>query len=655
MKDEQTPPTLQMEDERTQPEFSLHEVKRTQPELPQQEKTPTPAESPGPAEVADDLFLSSEHVAPIHAYLPPQVAQEEEPAASPAPEDEGIPTLELPLTWEVEAPDDAPQSEAADEEDRLVLPEPEELPQRPTPLGPEANILKENAPAATTVLPLEPPTLPTPEPAVDAPTPSPKPQEAANEASPTAAAETPAPPPTPTPPPPSGPAKAPMGPPLAQIPVDFHRFRRTMVLDTAVGCFRLHHDQLEPISPGHGAQRWCLWLYDGPSVQGPGVIRVDAPAKYAHLMAQRQLQRSGDLTDDAVFTPLTIRRLGKKQTLLAYRTIARSEHARLLATHERSAEGALLHDAGSLLVAYLASYRSQAPQAAILHLPGSLTAIVVQGRHVLWGRRQMLAAESGPLWEDAARNLRAEMDHAAREGGWQLSEVLWIVGLSSSRDLPPGGFTPLPVSTLHGPEGESYSALPGISTHLGFGPSLTPVPDRLAAALRPWEPWAYAAAMLMGLMLVGIGFLLKGQGDQFLRQGDLWGERKAALFSELNRLQAQTQFPPELLTQAQTTWTHAQEIRRAESSPPLAGVWNQLAELKPGACRVLSLEMAYDGPILRLTLTGGIELPMSQAQAVFNLFVRDLREAGFEPTTTDLRFDLDGNAFTLVLEKPLEN
>jgi len=599
-----------------------------------------------PGVLEDDDFLSPELVRPVAEHLPP--VEVESPSAAPQAPEEDIPVLEIPETWEVDGESQpifplepsAPAPEIAQENalpghapEAPLFPEPDDLP--PTPEAAD----------------LEPP-IP-PHPPEDEGRPEPRPEALTEELPQEGQATEPEPIPTAPPIPQSSATQSPMPTPAPrpQLPLDATRRHQEMVLETAGGRFLLREGTISPMEPGRVPSTWTLWLADGPSIQGPASITVDGAPKYAPLLAQRLLQRSGELTDDALLKPLTIKKLSKTRALLAYRIMSRAEGNRLLELHHRSGQGLLLHDAASFLTALLLHRTPKTPTAAILHLPGSLTAVVVQGQHVLWARRQMLAAESGPLWEESSRILLADIHQAGQSSGFQVGAILWVTGLAPHRDLPDGPFTPLPVLALQGPDGVRFSALPLLLPQLAFGPSLTPVPDRLAALLRPWEIWSAAAALILGLGLGAGGILLQHQAAQFHLQANALAGRKGELLTRLEQTRQATQFSPELTEQAQRVWNQAQRIRRAEASPPPAALWNELARIKPASCRLLTLEMAYDGPTLRLSLTGGMELPMTQAQAVFDAFLADLRQAGYQVAAADLRFDMDGNAFSLTIER----
>ncbi len=643
----------------------------------------------------DDDFLSPEHVLPNLPHLPepdlespPDLAQDDRrpdaqgaaPGATAAAENfpvtdqgappaEDIPTLEIPITWEIEpriaaaTPADPLAEEASAAPWPTLAPTPAETthPAAPgvphasfedgpwTPPSPEQSAVptKEAAPATPPAHDLWSPstaresTLET------------TPQEPSAPATPGSAApheEPPLPPPTAAAPPAPEPPSAPPPPVHPHIPVAPAPTRTSLVLDSTAGRFLIRGGELLPLQDHEGMDRWRLWLTDTRDTLGPGAVRVDAPPKYAPLLARRMLARGGEVDDTTTLRPLTRKRLGPNQTLLGFHLLSTVEETRLLRLHQRSAHGLLLHDTSTILYALLR--RHQGTVGGLIQLPGTITAMVVRDGHILWGRRQMLAEDAGPAWETAVRALRSDMDLAARDAGFELESVLWIAGLTPTREVPLDGALALPVCALVDEKGTThYSALPLAIDHLQHHTSLTPPLDRLAATLRPWEPLAWAAAILLGLFLGAGGFFLQETAATLAQQAELLARRKAELLNTLAQTKAEVDFPEDLSRQADGAFATAQAILRAETAPPLAAVWNELARIKPASCRITNLEIDYEGLELRLQLTGGLELPMTQAQAVFDAFQRDLTTAGYTVAAADLRFDLDGNAFTLSLAR----
>jgi hypothetical protein len=396
-----------------------------------------------------------------------------------------------------------------------------------------------------------------------------------------------------------------------------------------------------------GLERFRIWVADTRDTLGPGAVRVDAPPKYAPLLARRLLARGGELDDTTTLLPLSRKRLGPNQTLLGFHLMTSAETARLRHLHAKSGCGLLLHDASSLLFGILRGERGTV--AGFLQFPGSITALVVRQGHVLWGRRQMLAEDHGPAWANAVRALQTDITFAGKENGFEVEETLWVAGLTPTRDLPLEDARALPVCALRTETGTQYSALP--LAHVHHGASLTSFAERLAAAMRPWEPLAWAMVLLLGLCLAAGGLWLNSTAAGLAHQAEGLAARKAELLRDLAQVQQETAFSAERAALAQGVYATAQAVLQAEAAPPVAELWNELAHLKPEACRLLTLEMRYEPWRVQLQLTGGIELPMTQAQAVFDAFQRDLAAADYTVAAADLHFDMDGNAFTMTLHR----
>lgn len=581
----------------------------------------------------DDDFLSPEHVLANMPHIPepaPEAPADSTPgpaaenAAHPADLPPSEDLVELPSTWEVE-----------------------ELPEIPAEALTPPPAWSAPQPPAEAVSP------PTPSAAAPPETP---PTEDAHATLPDAPQERRTSPPADTPPaPPAAPSAAPNAPdptatstdaPLAQIPVA-PAPATEVVLDCSAGRMLLARGEITLLDEKDGLERFRLWVADTRDTLGPGAVRVDAPPKYAPLLARRLLARGGELDDTTTLLPLSRKRLGPNHTLLGFHLMTSAETARLGHLHAKSRHGLLLHDASSLLLGILRGERGTV--AGFLQFPGSITALVVRQGHVLWGRRQMLAEDHGPAWASAVRALQADITFAGKENGFEVDQTLWVAGLTPTRDLPLEDARALPVCALRTETGTRYSALP--LAHVHHGASLTSPTERLAAALRPWEPLAWAMVLLLGLFLTAGGLWLHSTAADLAQQAERLAARKAELLRDLAQVQQETAFSAEHAALAQGVHATAQAVLQAEAAPPVAALWNELARLKPESCRLLTLEMRYEPWSVQLQLTGGIELPMTQAQAVFDAFQRDLAAADYTVAAADLHFDMDGNAFTMTLHR----
>ncbi|BDV02076.1 hypothetical protein TDMWS_21610 [Thermodesulfomicrobium sp. WS] len=577
----------------------------------------------------EDDFLSPEHVLANMPHIPepaPETPAEEAdstpaPAAENAAHATDLPPnedlVEVPSSWEVEIVPEVPA-------EALIPP-----PGWSTPEPPAASTTAPHTPEA-------PPTEAAP----------PREQPAAPPAD-TPPAAPPA-PPSPSAPPPVTEDASPAS--FAQIPV-VPAPRTEVVLDCSAGRMLLARGELTLLGEKDGLDRFRLWVADTRDTLGPGAIRVDAPPKYAPLLARRLLARGGELDDASTLLPLSRKRLGPNQTLLGFHLMTSAEKARLAHLHAKSSQGLLVHDASSLLFGILRHERGTV--AGFLQFPGSITALVVRQGHVLWGRRQMLAEDQGPAWANAVRALQTDITFAGKENGFEVEETLWVAGLTSTRDLPLEDARALPVCALRTETGTQYSALP--LAHAHHGASLTSPAERLAAALRPWEPLAWGTMLLVGLFLAVGGLWLNSTAAGLAHQAEGLAARKAELLRDLAQVQQETAFSAERAALAQGVYATAQAVLQAEVTLPMAAVWNDLAHLKPEACRLLTLEMHYEASGVRVQLTGGIELPMTQAQAVFDAFQRELNAKGYTVAAANLHFDMDGNAFTLTLHRSFEN
>ncbi len=437
--------------------------------------------------------------------------------------------------------------------------------------------------------------------------------------------------------------------PLAAHAVRFPPF----VLDCSRGRFALSPGQFEPLQDDEIPSNWHALITDFHAAPGPGVMLVDAAPKYAHVLAQRILQRNGELTEDLELHILAKKKTGV-QTLLAYQLVPKQQRARLEALGERSSSGFLLHDSVTLLQGLLPSRPRGQTVTLILHLP--LTLILMSGRNgdILWTRRFALSDDHGPDFRASVSAAMHEMRQAERDLGFDVDHTVWIEGWSQAPMRPPEQSQPmevLPVRAMHHGSEIWHTALPDLIGRLDDKSAFTPVADRTLARLQPWEKWLWATTLAAGLFLGGAGWWLHGEAERIEHDGKLLQSHKTDLLSTLNALALTNRFPDQDREALARGLETAQKLRQAQSAPPAALLWNTVARLRPPSCRVQALEITYAADLVRVRLEGSIELGLTQAQAVYTDFLKSLDRAGLRVVQQDFRLDLDTNFFSLMLEQ----
>lgn len=428
------------------------------------------------------------------------------------------------------------------------------------------------------------------------------------------------------------------------------------VLECGSGRYLLAADRFQPLDEDEAPPFWHTLITDFHTAPGPGVILVETAPKYAHVLAQRTLQRNGELTDDLELHVLAKRRVAV-QTSLAYQLVPKQHRARLDTLSERSHAGFLLHDSATLLQGLIRSWPKGQTVALLFHLPLALVLMAGHNGAILWSRRFALASDEGADFASSVDAAMHDMRQAAREQGFDLDSTVWIEGWSQHAIQPPDQsrtMNVLPVRALRFDGQTWFTALPDLLGRLDNGTAFTPLAERTLARLQPWEKWLWTGSLAASLFLGGAGWWLGGTAQRIETHRDSLRVEKTTLQGTLDELTAANQFPDQDRTVLAEAMETAQTIENARSAPPAALLWNTVARLRPRSCRLQALEINHSPRLVRLRLEGSIELGLTQAQAVYTDFLEALNRAGLRVVQQEFRLDLDTNFFSLLLEKGAE-
>lgn len=440
--------------------------------------------------------------------------------------------------------------------------------------------------------------------------------------------------------------------PLRSGPPEYPPF----VLDCRDGRFLLSGEQAADIGPNAVPPFWHALVVDFFTSPGPGVIKVDGPPKFAPLLAQRALQRTGELTEDLELRAMHRHALEQNKTVVAYQLVPRKELERLHKQSHASEQGVLLHDTVSVLHALLRMWAKNRDTAVFMHLPQTLLVLVGQNEKILWGRRYSLT-DDRENFPDSVHSIFQDTVQAGHDEGFVVEHAVWVEGWGTSPLSPPQPEFPLhvhPVLALRGTEKTYYSALPDLVHSISHQTSFTPAADRALARLQPWEKWFWATGILLAL-LFGLGtWQLDELSTQLrLRQQELSAQKEQRQ-TELETAMVAARFNAKDDARITDAVQTAQRLQQARSAPPAAMIWNQIAAMRPPSCRIQAMEITYEARRAVIRMEGTVELGLTQAQSVYAGFVSTLRQGGYQLVRQEFTLDLDTNFFSLVLEKPAQ-
>ncbi|MCK9239838.1 hypothetical protein [Desulfocurvus sp.] len=409
---------------------------------------------------------------------------------------------------------------------------------------------------------------------------------------------------------------------------------------------------VEPIDEVGGIGRYFKYLTDYADSPGMGILTLNTEAKYAEVLARKQLEEAGELSSEGILHVFSKRKLEGGQISVFYEILPRDRFVGVSESYAGYPQGFVILDTVSLLYGLLKRHGRGAHVLA-LHIPGAIVMVAGKNGEVYLSRRYTLVGDDGDALVEGIFALEQDVAALEKNLGQRVSHINWIEGLTNTLNLPRPDveipLVPYPVHRLqHGGE-TVWSALPEAVQDAPMSAILGPREERLLRPLELAEKYVWAAMLAAALVaFVGYGYVASAKGEVMQRLAAMQSSN-GALESQLQARSAQLTF--EDVGSAMQT---ASELRTAALSPPLGEMWNYLSSLRPDYLRVDGLEFAYAPEGVSVRLEGQVEMDISTAQHGFVKFVSSLERQGFTIQSKQIDLGLEGNYYSLNALWPLK-
>lgn len=409
---------------------------------------------------------------------------------------------------------------------------------------------------------------------------------------------------------------------------------------------------VEPIDEVGGIGRYFKYLTDYADSPGMGILTLNTEAKYAEVLARKQLEEAGELSSEGILHVFSKRKLEGGQISVFYEILPRDRFVGVSEAYAGYPQGFVILDTVSLLYGLLKRHGRGAHVLA-LHIPGAIVMVAGKNGEVYLSRRYTLVGDDGDALVEGIFALEQDVAALEKNLGQRVSHINWIEGLTNTLNLPRPDveipLVPYPVHRLqHGGE-TVWSALPEAVQDAPMSAILGPREERLLRPLELAEKYVWAAMLAAALVaFVGYGYVASAKGEVMQRLAAMQSSN-GVLESQLQARSAQLTFE-DVGSAVQT----ASELRTAALSPPLGEMWNYLSSLRPDYLRVDGLEFAYAPEGVSVRLEGQVEMDISTAQHGFVKFVSSLERQGFTIQSKQIDLGLEGNYYSLNALWPLK-
>jgi hypothetical protein len=439
--------------------------------------------------------------------------------------------------------------------------------------------------------------------------------------------------------------------------MNFLRTDNQFILDTEKGAILFGGDNASLLSGQQLPDKELIYITDFFTSPGPGILELHGSSKYADFLARKQLQDSGELSEDLQLQILFTEKIDKQSCKVGYTLFTQEKNKALFELHRKSKRGFLLYDSAAAVCEIYSNLQKNSPFALVLHLPQALLLAAGDQKNPAQLRRYTLTGEEQIFLPDAVTAIDADLRMLEQNMGISFPEVFWLEGLSSfdikQTDLSWQRETHfLPVQEYQFEDQTLYSGMGRILDKLKLSQSLLPKNERRIYPLLGAEPWLWIFFLITGLFLTATTFYLQ-QTVQTLE------------IKETNLYQKQTK----LAEETQSTLSRARDkisgvklekdnianlannLSQAQNAPSISSIWNMLAEIKPAHLNLKAWQTSFFDNHFELRLEGEILMEPDQAQRVFTEFIARLEKSDFVMLNKTLNLNLENNKFTLQASK----
>lgn len=425
------------------------------------------------------------------------------------------------------------------------------------------------------------------------------------------------------------------------------------ILDTEKGAMLFDRETTHLLSGQQLPDTELIYITDFFTSPGPGILELHGNAKYAEFLARKQLQDSGELSDDLQLQVLFREKINKQGCRVGYTLFTQEKSKALFELHKKSRQGFLLYDSAAAACEIYTNLKKKGPFALVLHLPQALILAAGDQKYPAQLRRYVLTGEEQIFLPDAITAIDADLRMLEQDMGRSLSEVCWLEGLSSfdiqETELSWQRTTHfLPVQEFKFKDQALYSGVGHVLDKLKLSQTLLPKNERRTYPLLRAEPWLWIIFLAGGLFLAATTFTLRQTLQTLdIKETNLYREQTKLAEEIQNTLSKAEKKIADIKLEEEHLADLAKNLHQAHNAPSISRIWNVLAKNKSTYLDVKAWQVDFFESYFELRLEGEIPLEPDQAQRILTECIARLEKSDFTMLNKTLNLNLDTNKFTL--------
>ena len=415
---------------------------------------------------------------------------------------------------------------------------------------------------------------------------------------------------------------------------------------------RFSKGRIDKIDDPSQMSGYFTYLAHHEESHGQGLLTLNTESKYAKVVARKNLEEMGELSPEGILKIFDTRKTEGGQVNVFYEVLPRDRHISITESYRKYAPGFIIHDSLSLLFGLL-KRAGRGMHALALHLPGTIILIGGRNGDVYLSRQYALVGDDDQAMIEGIHAMSQDLSAMERNLGQKLNKVDWIEAMAHDLDMPKPAveipISPWPLHKFTFDGREVWSSLPTAVSRSKREAALGPKEEKYLRPLERAEKYVWAVLLALAVV-AGIGFYsVMEVSDDMQSSIRAMRNRMNAMEAQFRERSLDTEF-----SALEPTLELAKDFRKAAVSPPYGQMWNYLAVLKPEDVRVDALEFDYQPEVILVRMEGEVQRDLSASQYLYNGFLQELENAGFEILTQHLDLDVEGNFYSMNLSWPLK-
>ncbi len=380
-----------------------------------------------------------------------------------------------------------------------------------------------------------------------------------------------------------------------------------------------------------------------------GIITVTSPVKYAHVIAKKRLEDTGEISSNERMWIYFKNKLSATETKIGYAIFPSAIISQLNTFYSSYPSGTVVWDIIGFLMGYIKS-TSNDLSLVMFHVLNDIFVVVANGKEFLLFSRYSIFSKEVEALQETISIIYSDILNLEQEKGVKLKEILWMEGFGPfvGMEFPifkDKKYKEIPTFEYEDESGKIwYSCIPYLLKSPCFDFALFGKEERWIFPLERRENLLCLFLIILIIAGGALGWWLNLEKQKELQHTILLDKKIEEYENRLENFSF-----PEIKENTRLLMSLFKNFDKAIRSPSYAYIWQLLARVKPKNLFLKAFDMRYKDEEMELDLKGEILLSPVSAQKEFFSFLKELKRKRFKVVDSNLKIESGLSSFELKL------